>query len=342
MKLAAAWRATVSCPIVGITGSIGKTTTKELLGAMVRGCGKKCVVSEGNFNTLLGAAMTLLQLRADHDCAVVEMGVSRRGEMAQLADLIRPTIGVITTVAHQHMDGLGGLSDIAVEKRDIFKFFKTDSIGIINGDQPLLSAVSYSHPVARFGYKTTNQVQARRVIVNGSRITGLVRLYDEQFPVTLLTPHKGRLSSFLASATAAYFLKIPTKAIVKALDEFEAVPGRFQPLPLVGGKGVIINDSYNANPESMKEALWAFDRLDVQGRKVAVIGDMLGLGAASSFWHRQLGRSLRKMQTIDRVILVGSRVRDAEKTIPRGFSYAVVADWQGARKEVESLMVSGE
>lgn len=337
IKLASAWRATFTQPVVGVTGSIGKTSTKEMIATMVRAAGKKCLVSEGNYNTLLGIALTFLQVRPDHECVIVEMGISRRGEMEQLAALARPTIGLITQIAHQHMDGLGSIIDIAAEKRMIFKYFKPDNIGIVNGDQTLLAGVSYSHPTVKFGYKTTNQIQARRVAVSSTKTTATIKIYNDKYAVTLPTPHKGRLCNALASATAAYFLQVPNNIIIDVIQSFESVPGRFQPLALKSGRGIIINDAYNANPESMKEALLAFERLEVHGRKVAVLGDMLGLGAGSIFWHRQVGRLLRKAPSVEQVVFVGDQIIAAQKTLPRSVQAISVPNWEEAVKTVERL-----
>lgn len=328
--LAKVWRAQFTCPVVGVTGSIGKTTTKELIAKMVTQSGSLCLMSAGNYNTVLGASLTLLKLKKEHACAVLEMGISLRGEMAQLADLIRPTHGVITTIAHQHMDGLGTLTDIAAEKRALFTYFKPDNIGFINGDQPLLANVSYSHPVVKFGLKTTNQIQARRVTSTGVSTSCTLKLYGDRYRLVLPTPHRGRLTNALAAAAVAYFLNVPHQVIQEVLASGEDVPGRFQAMPLCSGKGVLINDSYNANPESMKEALMAFDRLEVQGAKIAVLGDMLGLGAHTVFWHRQLGRSLQKTSTIRRAIFVGDAIRAIEQTVPRGLPYTIVSSWQEA------------
>lgn len=338
IKGAAAWREQFSVPVVGITGSIGKTTTKMMLASIVQLSGKSCVVSEGNYNTLLGIAVTLLSLRPEHACAIVEMGISRRGEMARLAQLARPTIGIITTIAHQHMDGLGSLQDIAAEKRDIFKFFKPENIGIINGDQAILASVAYQNPMVRFGFKTTNQIQARRVAVNGMRTTAVLKVYQERFSIALPTSHRGRLINALASAAAAYFLNVPTACIVEGVQASEAVPGRFEAVPLMKGRGIIINDCYNANPESMKEALVAFDRFETHGKKIAVLGDMLGLGVNSSFWHRQLGRSLRKTPSIERVIFVGEHIKTAQTTLPRGVQYTLASNWEEAAAALEGYM----
>lgn len=342
VRLAAAWRAQFVVPVVGVTGSVGKTSTKELIAAMVRLGKKSCLCSSGNYNTVLGAAMTLLELRSEHDCAVLEMGISERGEMAQLAELIRPTLGVITTIAHQHLDGLGSLQEIAAEKRAIFAHFQSDFIGIINGDQPLLTSVSYPHPVVRFGYKLTNQVQARRVVAQGSQLTCLLKLYGERYQLTVPTPHRGFLMSALASAATAHFLGIPAACIIEAIQTMPPVRGRFRTMPLKEFKGVVVDDAYNASPESMKEAILAFDKLELSGKKIAVLGDMLALGAQSPFWHRQIGRFLRKTESIGQVILVGEQIRAAEKTMPRWITYQVVPRWEDAQSMLEKLLLQDE
>lgn len=342
VRLAKSWRAQFSIPVVGITGSIGKTSTKEMLAEMVRVSGKECLVSAGNYNTLLGLSMTLLQLEQKHQCAIVEMGISCPGEMEQLADLVRPTMGVITVIAHQHMDSLGSISAIAAEKRAIFKYFKPDNIGFINGDQPLLAATSYAHPVVRFGFKTINQIQMRRVAISGMKTTGILKLYGDRYPIVLRTPHQGRLLQALASAAPAYFLGVSNQCIVEVIQKFAAVPGRFEPLALRSGKGIVINDAYNANPESIKEALLAFGRFEAPGRKVAVLGDMLGLGASSPFWHRQIGRFLRKVPSVEHVIFVGSHMAVAQKTVPRYVQATTVATWQDVAPALETLFAEGE
>lgn len=339
IDVAAAWRARFSIPIVGVTGSVGKTTTKELIAAMATRAGKSCLCSTGNYNTALGAAMTLLNLRDKHDCAVLEMGISLRGEMARLAGLIRPTIGVITQIAHQHLDGLGSLQDIAAEKRAIFTHFNPDNIGIINGDQALLTGVSYAHPVVRFGYKLTNHLQARRVVSDGVRLSCIFKLYQERFSLDLSIPHRGWLMSALASAGGAHFLGVPSSCIVDVMQTMPAVRGRFVALPIKKFKGTVIDDAYNASPESMKEALLAFDKLKVSGKKVAVIGDMLALGSDSAFWHRQIGRILRRTPSIEHVILVGEQVKVIEATLPRWMQCQIVPGWEDAARLLEPCLI---
>src|SRR5207249_7356004 len=117
--------------------------------------------------------------------------ISKRGEMAELASLLRPTSAAITNIGHQHMDGLGSLHDIALEKRDVFKYFTENSIGIINGDQPILAHVSYQHPVIKCGSKTTNQIQARKMRVSGSHISFVLKIYKKKIIIVFYYQNVG-------------------------------------------------------------------------------------------------------------------------------------------------------
>lgn len=334
ITLASVWRSQFSIPVIGITGSVGKTSTKEMLASVITLGGKRCLATSGTRNTMVSVAATLLSLRPEHECAIMEMGINKRGEMAQLANMIRPTIGIITCVAHSHMEGLGSLQDIALEKRDIFKYFKENNIGIINGDQPILAGISYVHPVIKFGFKTTNQVQARKVQIHNGVTTCTLKLYGEPYSVVMNTIHTGRLLNALACAAAAHVVGINHDVIVKGICDAPVVPGRFEIRSIKGSKGMLINDCYNANPESMKEALLAFERMEAYGKKIAVLGDMLELGVNTPFWHRQIGRTLRKAPSLSQVIFVGKHIKAAEASVPRGISFTTVANWQEAVHEL--------
>jgi UDP-N-acetylmuramoyl-tripeptide--D-alanyl-D-alanine ligase len=327
IRLACAWRAHFTIPVIGITGSIGKTSTKEMLANILRIQGLKYIASQGNQNTAIGLSINILRLKPEHQVALFEMGVSKRGEMARMADIVRPTSAIITAIGHSHMEGLGSLADIANEKRDIFKFFKEDNIGIINGDQPILANISYKHPIVKFGCKTTNQVQARKIQANTTNTHFILKLYKERLKITLDTNHSGRVINALASASSAYLLNIPSEIIVKGIQEPLSISGRFEPKKLKSDKGILINDCYNASPESMKAALLAFEKVESKGQKIAVLGDMLELGVNSPFWHRQLGRFLRKVPSLNHVILVGDMVKWTKATVPVGITYEHVPTW---------------
>ena len=338
LKIATVWRAQFTIPVIGITGSIGKTSTKEMLANIIRLHGQNFIASQGNQNTALGVSINILKMRPEHQVAIFEMGVSKRGEMARMAALVKPTSAIVTAIGHSHMEGLGSLTDIANEKRDIFKYFSENNIGIINGDMPILANISYHHPIVKFGYKTTNQIQARKIQANNSTTNFVLKLYKDKYKVSLDTNHSGRINNALACTAAAYLLNIPTETILKGIQMPVSITGRFEPTKLKAAKGILINDCYNASPESMKAALLAFEKLESKGQKIAVLGDMLELGVNSPFWHRQLGRFLRKVPSLNHVVLVGDLVKWTKATVPVGMTFEHVPTWEEATDSLKKRL----
>lgn len=333
-QLAVAWRAKFDCPVIGITGSVGKTSTKEMLANILTLNGNNFLVTQGNQNTKIGVSLNILKMRPEHQMVILELGISQRAEMAELAFIARPTTAIITAIAHCHMEGLGSLQGIALEKRDIFKYFSEKNIGMVNGDCSLLAQVSYNHPVVKFGSKTTNQIQARKININSTSVSFILKIYREKFAVTLGRPHTGIVYNALGATAVAHLLGVPHHIILQGIQQPLHVAGRFEPMPLKHAMGIIINDAYNANPESMKAALLALQHMQTNAHKIAVLGDMLELGVNSPFWHRQLGRFLRKVPSLKQVILVGDMVKWMKKTAPAGLSVEIVPNWQAA---VETL-----
>ncbi|MBY0353430.1 UDP-N-acetylmuramoyl-tripeptide--D-alanyl-D-alanine ligase [Candidatus Babeliales bacterium] len=343
IALAKAWRAQLTIPLVGITGSVGKTSTKEMLRSMLRHAGVPAAVSYGNQNTLLGIALNLSHVQREHKVAVFEVGINDKGEIESQIDLLRPTIGVITFIAHAHALGLGSLHDIAYEKKKMFRYFSPTNIGIICGDQDLLADASYPHPVAKFGFKTKNQVQARKVRVvtgaDGVLATQFVlKWYGAKVTVTMPGNHLGMVNNALAASTVAYFLEIPLDAVVNGIEQYEGFAHRFEIKDIRGKRGRVISDCYNANPESMKAALVAFDQMPTAGAKIAVIGNMLELGEKQVYWHRQIGRLVNRLSSIQTVILVGELAWQAGHSLARGVQATQVADWQEATTVLKTML----
>ncbi len=338
IQLASAWRARFTYPVVGITGSVGKTSTKELLAHIMNESGMPYIASLGNQNTLVGVCINLLRMRSEHQCAIFEVGINRRGEMAHVVRILQPTTGIITTIGHAHMEGLGTVGDIAAEKRMLFSLFKADNVGVIHGDQSLLAAVSYSHPVIKFGAKTTNQIQARKVRVSAQETTFILKLYGYKQSISLPSNHSGAVHNSLAAIAMAYHLNVPTQTILAAIAKPVVVEGRFEPRSLRIRPGIVINDCYNANPESMKASLLAFQKIQTPAQKIAVLGDMRELGQSAPFWHRQLGRFLRKVPSLQRVVLIGDMVVWMKKTVPINVVVDHVANWQEAHLLLENIV----
>lgn len=335
ITLAAAWRKQFSYPVVGITGSVGKTTTREILKTIFETNGMSCVTSEGNQNTRIGVALNIFKMRSYHQVAIFELGISKRGEMAELVRIAMPTTAIITCIGHAHMEGLGSLADIAVEKRDIFKSFTESSIGIINGDQAILTNVGYVHPVIKFGAKTVNQIQARKIHITPTGVSFTLKIYKEKYSIVLSQPHEGIVFNTLAAVAAAYLLHVPVPKIIEGIQKPMKVSGRYEEKQLLGKKGKIIHDCYNANPESMKAALLAFQKIDTKAQKIAILGDMLELGVNAPFWHRQLGRFIRKVPSLQHIILVGDMVQWTKKTLPVTIPVELVPTWKEAVERLE-------
>lgn len=338
IDLATAWRLQFTYPLIGITGSIGKTSTKSLLTSIMEKAELKVFTSYGNQNTLLGIALNMAHLSDEYEMAIFEVGINTRGEMETIVSHLQPTTALITCVAHCHMEGLGNLSSIASEKRKIFSYFTEKSIGIINGDQPQLSGVGYAHPVIKFGLKTTNQIQARRIKPSDFSTDFTLKIYGNKYPVTIPGNHQGMMNNILAAVSMATYMDIAPDVIISAIQSPFLPARRYESCPLKNYNGVMIDDAYNASPESVKAALLALQSLKTKGKKIAVLGDMLELGQNSPFWHRQIGRFLRKVPSLKRLILVGKQVEWIHKTAPIGIEITVVPSWEDAINSLKNSL----
>lgn len=328
--LAAAWRSQFSCPVIGITGSVGKTSTKEILRNIFNVHGMHYFASENSSNDAVDVALNLLRMNLSHEVVIFEMTAKKRGEMAQLAKMVTPTHAIIANIGHSHMEGLGSLNDVALEQRDIFSCFNQDSIGIVNGDLPMLGRIGYPHPVIKFGSKTVNQVQARKIHVHNVTIKFILKLYKKKYSIILKNTHKGTVFNALAASSVAYLLGIDGKTIVRGIEIPTMIVGGFEHRNLLGGKGVLVNDCHGTNPEGMKASLLAFGEIESRSQKIIVLGDMHELGVNSPFWHRQLGRFLKKIPSINHIILVGDMVKWTKKILRINVTCDLVSTWEEA------------
>jgi UDP-N-acetylmuramoyl-tripeptide--D-alanyl-D-alanine ligase len=336
LSLASKWREQFSYPVIAITGTVGKTTTKELVANILRGVEGDYFTSYGNQNTRIGLALNMLKMRFFHKAAIFEVGISRRGEMKHLVELLKPTVSVITQIGHGHMAGLGALTDVAQEKRDIFSLFKAENVGIINGDQDILAKVSYDFPVMKFGFKMTNQIQARKILIKNNVISFILKLYNKKYAVMIKGSHEGRILNALAAAAITRTLGVSDDDIVRGLQKELVVQGRFEEMQLASG-GILINDCYNSNPESIKAGILAFNAYETDKKKYLVLGDMLELGIDSSFWHRQAGRLIHKVSGIHHIVLIGTMVQWLQKTLPIHCSSTHFETWEAAEDFLKKL-----
>lgn len=338
IDLAYSWRSQFICPVVAITGSVGKTTTKEMVSNILKQTRLQYLVSSGNQNTAIGVALNILKMKESHQVCVFELGISEKGAMKKLVELLRPTYSLITFVGHGHMQGLGTVEEVAHEKREVFAMFSPENIGIINGDQSILSEISYAHPVIRFGKKTRNQIQARKIVIHNNSISFVAKIYEKKYSVVLSSCNQARVTNALAAIAIGKLLQISDELLIKGVEQPVIVEGRFQVLPHTSGS-VLIHDGYNSNPESVKASLVAFENYQTPLKKVVVVGDMKELGDQTMFWHRQLGRMMNKVSHLDSVILIGSYVEWTKKTLPIGINFYKFDTAQQAFDQLKSMLL---
>ncbi len=340
-RLASEWRKQFEFPIVGITGSVGKTTTKQMIHHILKTSQINSFTSYKNQNNLIGLPLNILKLTDEYEVAVFELGISQKGEMDQLVDILRPTICVITYISSAHVQGLGSLKNIAEEKFKIFKHLKNDEIAVLCGDQKILEK-SFKHPVVKFGNNRSNHIHAGRIKFDSANnkisVSFDLYFYKQKRKVNLNVGHSGFVNNSLAAITVAHFLNIDFEKIIKGIESYSGFEQRFELQALKDKKGFLINDSYNACPQSMKVAIESFDQIKNSGDKIAILGDMLELGKKQSYWHRHIGRLLAKTKTIKNVILVGKQSRVIADLLPFAVNVKCVENWQDASKEYSKLI----
>lgn len=344
--VATKWRNRIFTPVIAITGSVGKTTTKEVFRSIVTRDDLPVFIQESNGETLEELACEILKLTNENLVALFEITATVPGVTQAQVTLLRPTMALITAVAHARMESFETIERIAGEHRDVFSMFNAAQIGFVCGDAPLIGEASYGHPVVRFGLKHKNTVRAKKIDIvseQGYIVTkALFHLQGVDFPITLRCPHRGTLYAALGSAALAHFLHVPLEVIREGLEAYRPFDGRFEQRRMSHEWGVIINDTYTSSPDSMKAAFSAVEEMQGYGGKIAVLGDMLELGDKESFWHRQMGRELCKARSIERLILVGPRARRIGETAPVTMKLAFVDDWVEAQQELSNHLAVGK
>jgi UDP-N-acetylmuramoyl-tripeptide--D-alanyl-D-alanine ligase len=299
--LAAHWRAKHDLKVIGITGSLGKTTCKELTAAVLASA-FTVLKSEANLNTEIGLPMTLLQLRPDHQRAVLEMGMYGPGEIRLLCRIAQPQVGVVTNVGPIHMERLGTLEAIAAAKAELVESLPPDGAAILNGDDPLVAAMSQRCAARIVSFGTSPECDVRGAVLASAGLQGATfRLTygDGSIDVATALPGRHNLHNVLAAAAVGLADGLPLRQVAKALEKVD-LPLRLRTLAGPNGS-TIIDDSYNASPASMLAAL---DLLaELPGRHLALLGDMLELGAYAEEGHRLVGQ--RAARDLDALYVVG-------------------------------------
>lgn len=294
--------------VVGITGSLGKTSTKDMA-ASVLGTRYRVLKNEGNLNTEVGVPLTLLQLDATHQVALIEMAMRGRGQIAYLADLARPRMGVVTNVSESHLELLGSVDEVARAKAELVAALPPDGTAILNGDDPRVRAMGegFSGAVVYFGLGEGCQVRATGVqslADRGTRFT--LHLGGETVEVSLPVPGRHQVPNALAAAALGWVLGLSAADIARGLEEPAMSGMRMEVLRL--GEITVLNDAYNASPASTSAALETL--MEMPGvRHLAVLGDMLELGPRTVPGHREVGRLAARLG-LDHLVTVGVHARE--------------------------------
>jgi UDP-N-acetylmuramoyl-tripeptide--D-alanyl-D-alanine ligase len=325
-RLAAHWRNRFALPLVALTGSNGKTTVKEMLASILAAhCGERdpVLATEGNLNNDIGVPLTLFRLRDEHRYAVIEMGMNHAGEIDYLTRLARPAVAIVNNAHRAHVGLLGSVDAIAKAKGEIYAGLGLAGIAVVNEDDAFASL-----------WKSANA--GRRIVTFGLAESADVRATYEGHHVRIVTPvdafvvmlqvaGEHNVRNALAACAAAHALEIPPHAMQAGLEAFAGVPGRLQRRALPSG-GVVIDDTYNANPESMKAAIRVL--AGESGRRIFVMADMGELGPSAAELHAEVGAFARS-QKLDGLFALG-----------RDSAAAVAAFGEGARHfdDVDKLL----
>ncbi len=332
---------------IAVTGSNGKTTTKEILVHMLRGT-FSVACNERNLNNLVGVPTSILAFGPEAELCVLELGTNAKGEIGLLTQTVEPDIALITNIKPSHLEGLGDLEGVLEEKLDLYRYTRDGGKILVNADDPLMTSGAKGIERETYTYSLKGPADFCLSVIEDRGWKGYV--FDMQLKgdrvrasTALLGEHN--LYNILAAAAAASTVGLDGIHIAGAIETFAAYTMRFNPVPSKGGYR-IVDDSYNANPASMAAAVEALEGLPCEGRRIAVIGDMRELGERSRQYHRDLGRLLKR-SSLWKVFLLGDLVEEtfrelgSEKGALLHDKAEVVGAVRAAVREGDVILVKG-
>ena len=318
-KVAARWRRRFHIPCIGITGTSGKTSTRRII-AHLLAKRYRCCESIKNYNNFVGLPLSVLQITKSTDMAVIELAMNRRGEIRKLARIADPSMGVITNVGRGHLEFLGSMENVAKEKAELLTHLTGGDVAVLNFDDPLVRKMARKTKagVVSFGIESEADFRAHHIALGVRGSTFSVN-GKEGFTLPLL----GRMNIYnaVAAIAVAAVYGLNTREMIRRLQSIKPYGMRLQRITLAGI--TIINDSYNANPDSMAAAIAVAAR-EKGKRKIACLGDMLELGNRSPAFHREVGRKLREYH-FDVILLYGPLSRSIHEGFGTNGSLTQVA-----------------
>ena len=283
-------RTRAGIPVVAVTGSNGKTTTKEMIAAVL-GARYRVHKNRGNLNNHIGVPLTLTRLTPEHQMLVLEMGMSARGEIRELALLARPDVGVLTNAGAAHLENLGTVDEVARAKSELAESLPRDGLLVLNADDERLWSLNKDRPVAKKSYGLENRdADLRPVRMSLTAQGGALFSLADGTDVRLRLLGRHNVRNALAAILVGDRFQVPRSEAAAALEALRPEPHR---LELLASRGIyVLDDAYNANPSSMREALLLLGAIETRGERRAVLGDMLELGAEAERFHEEIGRQV--------------------------------------------------
>jgi len=307
-------------PVVALTGSNGKTTTKEMIAACLE-TSFPVLKTKGNLNNLVGVPLTLLTLTEKERVVVLEMGMNVPGEIRRLTEIAEPDVGLITNIQKVHLEGLGSLERLKEEKGELFRRMRRDGTILVNQDDPGVMELASHYPGQKitFGTEHPAEVMGKEVRLGGEGRTSFTLILEGE-AMAIHLPLLGRhfVPDALAAVAIACLFGVEMQQIKEALENFKPFPMRMEVVRLKGGK-TLINDAYNASPYSTELALETLVEAKGKGRAIAVLGDMLELGSFAKEAHEQIGKKVSDL-SIDFLFALGEEASTVVRSaIRHGF-----------------------
>ncbi len=309
-KVAAFYREQLEIPIIGVTGSVGKTSTKEMIAATLS-ASFRVLKTEGNFNNEIGLPLTILRIRKEHQVAVVEMGISEFGEMSRLSQVAKPNICVITNIGQCHLENLGDRDGVLKAKTEIFESMAPDGYVVLNGDDDKLATISEVHgrkPYFFGLYEDGPEKVASALNVEGHGLFGSsfqMELFGETLSAEVPLPGQHMVANSLAACCVGHILGMDKESLLKGIASVQATGGRSNILRLEDK--TVIDDCYNANPVSMESAIDLL--MMAEGPKAVILGDMFELGAEELAMHREIGHYAARAR-ISNLFFIGTLAKE--------------------------------
>lgn len=334
-QLAQFYRREINVKVIGITGSNGKTTVKDIIEGILSST-YRVHKTKGNFNSQIGLPLTILEMKRNTEFLILEMGMSEKGQIRNLSRIAQPDVAIITMIGQSHLETLGSREEIAKAKFEIIDGLNDDGLFLYNGDEPLLSQNINMLGIESksFGGKYTNDLFPTNVQLDEYGVHFKLNHSKIQYDVPLHGKHN--IFNTIVGIAVGQFYKVPIEKIQEALQQINIIQMRFQFLTAKTGFK-IINDAWNASPSSMKAAIETLQTLNAYKKKMIVIGDMLELGKNAETYHREIGKMLNE-KSIQYVFTYGELAKIVAEEASKKYDTGKVQSFNNKAKIAEEVL----